>query len=198
MPSEKRSQQRVHTVRIDSHKILGNANKSIMIESRSVVAQKGWRFGKNRLEKLQKGVRKPLGWWICLLSWLWWWFHSSRTYIKTYCIIQFQYVQFILCQLYPSVFKKEFKKESSCWFCKNEVECFAISQWYRFLFKKCYQFRWKGNKYSRLDVLCGNGGRWVEFIKIQKEDVLRLLCNCLKVIFLLEKQWFWIKENAFI
>lgn len=41
MPSEKRSQQRVHTVRIDSHKILGNANKSIMIESRSVVAQKG-------------------------------------------------------------------------------------------------------------------------------------------------------------
>lgn len=35
-------------------------------------------------------------------------FSQLYTYIKTYHIVPFKYVQFIVCQLYLVVFKKEF------------------------------------------------------------------------------------------
>lgn len=63
-----------------------------------VVAWDREQFGRSWRGTLQGNIRKLLGWWLCSLSWLWWWF-QGYTHVKTYQIVSFKYVQFSVWQL---------------------------------------------------------------------------------------------------
>lgn len=42
-----------------------------------------------------------LGRWICLLTWLWWWFHAyACTYVQIHKIVYIKYMQIFVFQLY--------------------------------------------------------------------------------------------------
>lgn len=76
-----------------------------MTESKSV--------GSGDLEgqgEITGGHEEFSGWWMCWLSWLWWWFHEC-THVKTYEIAYFKQVEIIVCQSYVN--KVSFIKQNN-------------------------------------------------------------------------------------
>lgn len=77
--------------------MLGNANKSVATESRFVVAWGGG-YGMGRGRREDTGhFGWVMGMFMILIGVIILWVY---TYVKTYQIVYFKYVQFIGCQLY--------------------------------------------------------------------------------------------------
>ena len=65
----------------------------------------------DRKARLQRGLRKLLRWWICSLSWLWWWFHrfiymSKLTNLYTLNICSLLYASYTSIRLFRKRKKK--------------------------------------------------------------------------------------------
>ena len=148
-----------------------------MIRSRSVVGGKGrgWWFGSNRMEKLQRGTRKLLGW----SSWLWWWLNSYIHILKLTTLYSLNMCSLLFAN-YTSLFlKRNFKR--SYWLYKNIVECFGITQ-YIFILKTS-SIRYRKSKYYRWGSVCGDGGGGKNFLKSRRKMYLECFASVLKLFF---------------